>query len=50
VLIDLSIKIKCFFAVEKYFDKYTSFSAVWFNIKVKGKIYPRTCHEEPERE
>jgi hypothetical protein len=42
--------MKCFFAVEKYLDKNAPYTAVWFNIKVKVKIYPRTGHEGPERE
>jgi len=50
VLFDLLIKMKCFFAVEKYFDNDKSSSAVRFNIKGNGNIYPRKGHEGPERE
>jgi hypothetical protein len=44
------MKMKSFFAVEKYLDKDTSSPAVRFNIKGNGQIYPRTGHEGPERE
>jgi len=40
VLVDLSIKMKCFFAVEKYLDKDTLSSTVWFNIKVWVEFTP----------
>jgi hypothetical protein len=42
--------MKCFLAVEKYLDKNASSSAVWFNIKGKGKFYPRTSYEGPARQ